>query len=141
MLLLLGLILNGCAAPKTEVARPDWIGIAAEMQQKRRPISTGRELPRLCAIDSLEGRWTPKCWGVLEQYEIIADGNTIIAKANAEALRNTEAAVDVLIRAGALEQQLTDFYADLLNEERQQRFLDGLINKGIIGAILIGVSL
>lgn len=141
MPLLLVLILSACATQQSNTQRPNWVETAKQVLEERKPIKEGRELPTLCEIDGQTGAWSAACWLVFEKYEVIAEGNTKIAKANASALRNTEGAVDSLIQAGIMEQRLTDFYAELLNEERQGRFIDGLINKGVIGIILIGAVL
>jgi hypothetical protein len=44
-------------------------------------------------------------------------------------------------QAGALQQQQSNYYAELLEEERRGRFIDGLMYKALIGLGLIGAAL
>jgi hypothetical protein len=81
------------------------------------------------------------CWAALDAFDVIAAGNTTIAQANANALRNTEGANDALIQAGQLQQQLSDFYRELLEDERQARWIDGMLYKAIIGLGVVAVAL
>jgi len=81
------------------------------------------------------------CWAALDAFDVVAVGNTEIAQANADALRNTEGANDALIQAGQLQQQLSDFYRELLADERQARWIDGMIYKSLIALGVIAVAL
>lgn len=81
--------------------------------------------------------WTTECWAKLVKYQFIANSNTDIATANTNALITTEGAYNHLITAGNMQQQLTDYYADLLKEERQGRFWDGIMYKVLIGIGLV----
>ncbi len=110
-LLLTALILAACAnAP--EPNRPDWSAVG---ELEKVPVTDPRALPALCEIP-----WPAvdvHCWAALDAFDVIAAGNSDIAQANADALRNTEAANDALIQAGKLQQQLSDFYRELLQAE------------------------
>lgn len=81
------------------------------------------------------------CWAALDEFDIIAGGNTEIAQANANALRNTDRANDSLIQAGQLQQQLSDFYRELLQDERQGRWIDGMMYKSLIALGLLAAAL
>jgi len=98
------------------------------------------KLPNLCAIPN-DGQWPLECWKALDEYDVVAMFNTELADLNANALRKTELGYDSLQQAGALQQQLSDYYRDLLKEERQGRFIDGLMYKALIGLGIIGAVL
>lgn len=128
------LILGGCAGQDRREL-PDWSGMALPAV----PVTDPVELPLLCEISVMKdtdgqkfGFWTADCWKALQAYEFAAEANTSIAQSNANALRNTEAAYATLINAGEMQQQLTEFYAELLKEERSGRFIDGLLYKTLI---------
>jgi len=87
------------------------------------------------------GTWTTACWNALEAYEIVAEANTEIAQANANALRKTEGGYNSLVKAGEMQQQLTEFYDDLLKEEKQQHWLDNMIHRVIIALGLVAAAL
>ena len=133
--MLTALILAACAsAPQT--TRPDWSAVG-ELEKK--PVTDPRALPALCEIP-----WRPvdlHCWAALDAFDVIAAGNTKIAQANADALRKTEGANDALIQAGQLQQELSDFYRELLEDERQARWIDGMLYKAVIGLGIIAVAL
>jgi len=140
MLSLLALTASGCVNVPETRDPPDWIGVG---QVEKKPAADAKDLPDLCAIEVVEGRgtWTVACWNTFERYEIIAEGNTEIARANTSALRATEGANDALIEAGRLQQELGNFYLELLKDERQGRQLDVLTYRVIIGLGLIAVAL
>jgi hypothetical protein len=81
------------------------------------------------------------CWAALDAFDVVAAGNSEIAQANANALRNTERANDALIQAGQLQQQLSDFYRELLEDERQARWIDSMMYKSLIALGVIAVAL
>lgn len=134
-LLLTALILAACGNQPT-VDPPDWSAVASV---EKKPVTDPRALPALCEIpwaaDALH------CWAALDEFDIIAGGNTEVAQANANALRNTDRANDSLIQAGQLQQQLSDFYRELLEDERQGRWIDGMMYKSMIALGLIAVAL
>jgi len=135
MLLLIVLTVAGCANRPT-VDAPDWSSLS---DIEKTPITDPRSLPTLCAIP-----WQPTdvhCWAALDAFDVVAVGNTDIAQANADALRNTEGANDALIQAGQLQQQLSDFYRELLADERQARWIDGMMYKSLIALGVIAVAL
>jgi hypothetical protein len=101
---------------------------------EKKPAADAKDLPKLCPIEVIDGRgtWSLECWQAFERFEIIAVGNTDIARANTAALRSTEGANDALIEAGRLQQQLGDFYLDLLKDERQGRQIDVLTYRVLI---------
>jgi hypothetical protein len=135
MPLLIVSILVGCANQPT-VNPPDWNSVA---NLDKTPITEPRALPALCEIPWQAG--DVSCWAALDAFDVIAHGNTDIAQANANALRNTEGANDALIQAGQLQQQLSDFYKELLEDERQARWIDGMMYKSLIALGLIAVAL
>jgi hypothetical protein len=141
MLLLIVLTVNvGCVSVPETRDPPDWSGVG---NLEKKPAADAKNLPELCPIEVVEGRgtWSLECWQAFERFEIIATGNTKIARANTSALRSTEGANDALIEAGKLQQQLSDFYLDLLKDERQGRQLDVLTYRVIIALGLLGVAL
>ncbi len=133
--MLIALTVAGCANPPT-VNPPDWSSVA---NLEKTPITDPRALPALCEIPWQTG--DVHCWAALDAFDVIAFGNTEIAQANADALRNTEGANDALIQAGQLQQQLSDFYRELLADERQARWIDGMMYKALIGLGVIAVAL
>lgn len=135
MPLLIVSILVGCAS-QPAVDPPDWSSLA---NLEKTPITDPRALPVLCEIPWQETDL--HCWVALDEFDVIADGNSKIAQANADALRNTEGANDALIQAGQLQQQLSDFYRELLADERQARWIDGMMYKALIGLGVIAVAL
>ncbi len=133
--MLTALILGACAN-QPAVDPPDWSSVA---KVEKKPVTDPRALPVLCEIP-----WPATavhCWAALEAFDIIAHGNTKGAQATADALRKTEGANDTLIQAGQLQQDLSDFYRELLEDERQARWIDGMLYKAIIGLGVVAVAL
>jgi len=143
LLLLLLLILAGCAGTKQRVA-PDWS--IAELPAS--VITYPDTLPALCemvVIDGADGirhgTWTPECWKIMQAYEVVSEANTDIAQANADALRNTEAGYNSLLNAGKMERELSDFYLELYEEEKSGRFIDSLLYRSLISLGILAVML
>jgi len=132
-LLLLGLILAGCAAgPQTPP--PDW-----NFAYEAGPVTDAKPLPPLCPIP-----WPAddvQCWAQLDEFDIVAERNTDVAAANASALRNSDQASAAFIEAGKLQQQLTTFYAERLAEEKRAHWIDNAIAKTVAALALIAVAL
>ena len=139
MLLLIVLTASCVSVPETRDP-PDWTGIG---NLEKKPAADAKDLPQLCEIEVIQGRgtWSLECWGIFERFEIIATGNTEIARANTAALRSTEGANDALIEAGKLQQQLSNFYLDLLKDERQGRQIDVLSYRILIAVVALGALL
>ena len=135
MLLLIVSTVVGCASQRA-VDPPDWSSVA---NVEKKPSTEPRALPALCEIPWQQG--DVRCWAALDAFDVIAFGNTEIAQANANALRNTEGANDALIQAGQLQQQLSDFYRELLQDERQARWIDNMMYKSLIALGVIAVAL
>jgi len=134
--LLIGLISVSCAS-QSAVPPPDW---SQAKRGEQKEITYAHKLPDLCKIPD-SGQWPASCWAMLDEYDIIATFNTELADLNANALRKTELGYDSLQQAGQLQQQLSDYYRELLKEERQGRFIDGLMYKALIGLGVIGAAL
>ena len=137
------LVLAGCAGQEKR-SPPDWSAVALPVVEITDPVA----LPQLCPATIVEatdgeryGTWPAECWRALAAYEITAEGNTSIAQLNANALRNTEAGYNSLISAGQMQQELSGFYSDLLEDERKARFIDSLLYKILVGLGLIAVVL
>jgi hypothetical protein len=137
------LILAGCAGQEKR-SPPDWSAVALPAVEITDPAA----LPQLCEITVIQdaegvkyGAWSPACWKALSAYEVTAEGNTDIAQSNANALRKTEAGYNSLISAGQMQQELTNFYAELLKDEKSGRFVDSLLYKTLIGLGFIVVML
>ncbi len=137
IVLLIALIAVGCAPTRTTTL-PDWDLAAREETEVANPI----DLPELCPLPST-GQWSAECWLIfVDQYEIIAIGNTKIARSNAAALRKTEAAYDHIIEAGKLQQQLSIIRQELLEDERKQRAYDKWFYRALLGGLAVaGVAL
>ena len=135
-MLLIGLISVSCAS-QSAVPPPDW----SQAKRPQKEITYAHKLPDLCEMPGDSGRWPAPCWLALDEYDIIATFNTELADLNASALRKTELGYDSLQQAGQLQQQLSDYYRDLLKEERRGRFIDGLMYKALIGLGVIGAAL
>lgn len=136
-LLLMALIVGGCAT-SNETTLPDWETAAREETEIASPI----ELPLLCEIPR-DGVWTPRCWKLLSEYDIIAFGNTEIAQHNAAALAKTEMAYDKLINAGKLQQEVAVIRQEMYEQEKQDRTYDKWFYRTVIvvgGLAVIGVS-
>ncbi len=133
-LLLIALIAGGCATTN-KVKLPDWETAAREEAEIADPI----ELPSLCKVP-----WTStECWAKLNEYDVIAFGNTEIAKANNEALAKTEAAYDHLINAGKLQQEVAVIRREMYEQEKADRTYDKWFYRTVIvvgGLAVIGVS-
>ena len=127
MLIVLILSVSGCATSPSQ--QPDWELAAIPPAEVTDPV----DIPLLCEV----GEWPAECWLALERYEIVAEGNWAIAQANADALRNTEAAYEQLIQAGVMQTQLMEFYMNELEKEQQGRFIDGLFYKTLIAIGLV----
>ncbi len=138
------LIVSGCVSVPETRDPPDWSGVG---NIEKKPAADAKDLPELCEVEVAEtelGRratWSQPCWNILEAFEVIAIGNTKIARANTSALRSTEAANDTFIEAGKLQQQLSNFYLDLLKDERQGRQLDVLTYRVLIAVVALGALL
>lgn len=133
--MLIALIAAGCGTTQ-RVSLPDWEGAAREPTEIADPI----ELPQLCAIPWAST--STECWSRLDDYDVVATGNTAIAEGNTAALRKAEAAYDRLIAAGTMQQELAEIRQELLEEERRQRELDKWWYRAIIlgGVIAVGVT-
>jgi len=141
MLLPIVLILvAGCVSVPETRDPPDWSEVG---NVEKKPAADAKDLPELCTIEVVEGRgtWSLACWQTFEAFEIIAIGNTDIARANTSALRSTEATNDLLIEAGQLQQQLGNFYLGLLKDERQEHMIDNMTYRVIIALGLLGAIL
>jgi hypothetical protein len=133
MLLLIGSILVGCAAtPAVQI--PDWEGLDGRVRQEP---AQAADLPLLCRIPFTE----TECWAALEQYEIVAEGNTAIAKANTEALHDANEAIDSLVHAGREQQAFARIREEQLTESRRNHEFDKWWYRGLIAAGLIAVGM
>ncbi len=133
--MLTGLISASCAS-QSAVPPPDW---SQAKRGEQKEITYAHKLPDLCKVP-----WpstSVECWAALDEYDVVAVFNEELADLNAEALRKTELGYDSLQQAGALQQQLSNYYRDLLKEERQGRFIDGLMYKALIGLGVVGAAL
>ena len=133
--MLIALISASCAS-QPSAPPPDW----SQAEREQTEITYAKALPNLCEIPNT-GAWPAACWSTFAEFEVIADFNTELADLNAEALRKTELGYDALQNAGAMQQQLSDFYRELYEDEKQGRFIDGLLFKGVLALGLIGVAL
>ena len=126
------LILGACASnPPVQV--PNW----DNAQRPDTTVTDPIDLPKLCEIPR-DGSWSPGCWLIfVDEYEVIAEGNTEIAAANAGALRKTEAAYDALVQAGKFQQELAVFREELLEAERRQRSWDKWYYRAVLGGLII----
>jgi len=135
MILLTVLILAGCVGTGSTREAPDW----GDVRRPKVEVTSPLPLPALCRIEHYTtpegepfGRWPAFCTKDLAAYEIVAEANTDIAEINAQALMKTEGAYDNLITAGEMQEELSDFYADLLKEEKQEHWVDNALHKLII---------
>lgn len=126
-------MLAGCASAPT-TPPPDW-----QVQLERAPITEPRELPALCPIPW--GEEDAACWNQLDAFDVVAEGNTDIAQANADALRDEQAAAGAYVQAGQLQQQLTEFYARQLEEEKRGRWIDVTTYRVLLFLGLAGAAL
>lgn len=117
------------------VALPDW-EMAARVEME---TADPTPLPLLCEIPAT-GTWTLECWQALDEYDIVATGNTVIAQANADALRKTEQGYDALIGAGKLQQQLSQIRQEMLERERREHTMDNWFYRIVIGLGLLAVG-
>jgi hypothetical protein len=133
--LLIGLILSGCAS-NNRAPLPDW----TEARQEWGEVSDATDLPLLCDIP-----WTAaECWSALDVYEDIAEGNKELANLQADALRKVIGAYDAAISAGELQQQVSEIYRELYEEERTEHFWTKTTYRVVFGlgaAVAIGVAL
>jgi hypothetical protein len=141
--LLIALIATGCVSVPELRDPPDW-GEVADFEKAE--AADPQELPDLCEIEVVEtefgrrGSWSLECWEALSAYEIVADENLNIARSNTNALRTTESAVDALVRAGQLERELSNFYLEMLRDERVGRKIDVTTYRVLMALIAIGAA-
>ncbi len=112
---------------------PDW----SSVKQIENNAVDPEPLPILCEIPN----WDTGCWATFEAYEEISDANYKVGMKNTSALRKTEGAHNSLARAGKMEQEIRDFYKELLAEEKREHMIDNLTFRVIIGIGLIGAVL
>jgi hypothetical protein len=133
LLLLIASTVASCAtSPATQP--PEW-----RVPDERIAVTDPTPLPSLCAIP-----WQPgnvECWQKLDAFDVVADGNTEIAKANADALRNQEGATDAYIRAGQFQQQLTEFYREELKDEKREHWIDNATHRIMIALGILAAAL
>ena len=135
MLIALILGVSGCISPPMDL--PDW-NLAARVAV---PVTDPMDLPDLCEIPH-NGRWSAECWRMLDMFDIVASTNKVIAQANANALRTSDAAYDSLIEAGKLQQQLSRIRQEMLERERRAHTMDNWFYRiTIILGIGVGVAL
>lgn len=132
--MLTGLILAGCVTTPTSHI-PDWEIVEREKKEAADPMP----LPALCSIP-----WDASdvgCWAKLDNYDIVAYGNTEIARANTRALRETELAYDRLVDAGKLQNELSQIRHELLEQERYAHRMDNFYHRGLIvlGVLLVAL--
>jgi hypothetical protein len=124
----------GCAS--NPVPLPDW-DLAERDQTKE--AADPLPLPDLCSVP-----WQPEdveCWSALDEYDIVAVGNTEIAAENAAASRAGDQSYDELLGAAKVQQELSQIRKDLLEQERRGRELDKWWYRGLIVLIGVGVAL
>jgi hypothetical protein len=90
----------------------------------------------LCPIPFTE----TECWAALDQYDIIAHGNTDIAKANTAALHDANATIDSLVLAGREQQAFARIREEQLAESRRNHEFDKWWYRGLIAAGVIAVG-
>lgn len=130
-ILLTVLILSACASPREPL--PNW----AEARQEFSAPTYATELPLLCGIPWV----TVDCWAAIEQYEEVSEANYDVANLNASALTKMEDAYDVAISGGEMQQQVSEMYRELLDEERKEHFWTKTTYRIIIGIGLLGAVL
>jgi len=129
MILLLALIISGCAAER--ISLPDFDQAARLPGEVVSPV----EYPPLCEIP-----WNSAvCWQALDVFEDVAHGNMELANLNASIARDSEQAYDHILSAGKQQQQIALIREEMLEAERRDHFIDNLWHRGLI--ILIGVGL
>ncbi len=131
MILLIGLTLSACASNREPL--PNW----AEARQDFDAPTYAKELPLLCGIPWV----TVDCWAAIEQYEEVSEGNRDVANLNASALNKMEDAYDAAVSGGEIQQQVSEMYRELLDEERKEHFWTKatyriVIAIGLLGAVL-----
>ena len=143
MLLLMSLILAGCAGNKPREI-PDWGAVEIPQTEVTDPVA----LPLLCEMTVIDGAdgvrygtWSPECWQAFQAYELVAEANYKISQANAGALRDTEGAYKSLVSAGQMQQQLTEFYNDMYEDEKDSHRWDNWFYRILIGLGLLVVVL
>ena len=117
-------ILAGCTT-LTPRENP-WV----DLEYKDTRVTQIRALPLLPELsECIEGM---VCMSIedldrLEEYKIIAEGNTEIGSANTVALEQTIFGYNELVLAGDSEFQLAELYRRMLEEERSARLWDKIL--------------
>lgn len=127
-------ILAACASQPVEL--PNW-DLAERDQTKQ--AADPLELPVLCSMP-----WDysdVECWAALEQFDIVAEGNTEIAADNAAASLAGDQAYDELLGAAKIQQELSQIRQELLEKERRDHAIDNWWHRGLIVLIGIGIAL
>ncbi len=134
---LIFLALSGCATP---LELPQWDTLPLASVEVQRPLETP---PRPLAASSTGNTITYDEQGIrdLSAYVEIAEGNQVIAENNALALEAQARAYNHLLDAGEYQRQIAIIRQEQLNQERKNRFWDGVWYKGIIALGLIAIAL
>ncbi len=135
MILCTALILSACAS-NDRVPLPDW----NEARQDFGEVHDAEALPGLCDIQA-DLTWSVECWGKLADYDDVAQENVEIANLQASALRKVIGAYNHTISAGELQQQLSEIYRQLLDEERTEHFWTKTTYRIVLGVGIIAVAL
>ncbi len=136
MILCTALILSACAS-NDRVPLPHW----GEARQDFGQVHDATDLPVLCPMDISTLAWSAECWAVLADYDDIAQDNVEIANLQASALRKVIGAYDHTISAGELQQQVSEMYRELLDQERTEHFWTKTTYRVIFGIGIIAVAL
>lgn len=93
------------------------------------------DLPELCEVP-----WSAvECWGRLDVFDEVADGNTAIAQLNADIARDSDAAYDHILSGAKQQQSIGLIREEMLEAERRDHFIDNLQHWGVI--LLLGIGL
>lgn len=130
------LILSACASNE-RVPLPDW----SEARQDFGVVHDATDYPQLCAMDPATLSWSADCWERLADFEDIAEENKEQLNLQASALRKVIGAYDASISAGELQQQVSEMYRELLDQERTEHFWTKTTYRIILGVGIIAVAL
>jgi len=131
LILLLGLIISGCAAERIQLPNFE------EAERSDEPVTDPVDYPELCEIP-----WTSaNCWQRLDVFEDIAIGNQELAQLNANIARDSDEAYDYILSAAKRQQQISQIREDMLEAERRDHFIDN-VERGIVIVLLaLGLAL
>lgn len=124
-------MVSACAADPVKL--PDF----EEAKRADVEVTDPVPLPMLCEVPFE----TPECYTQLDVYDDIAYDNTELAQLNADIVRDSEAAYDIILSEAKKQQEVGQIRQEMLEQERRDHFWDNVWHRGLILALAVGMML